>query len=84
MFSPEADIPQVQLELLLQCQIQNLSPNPGLWHAKSVGDIDSLIHLKWIYSEDNGMLFRLEKCGQIIIKKGKISKTVGMELPATA
>ena len=34
-------------------------------YAKNEQDIDSLIHLTLIYSEDIGMSFRLEKCGQI-------------------
>lgn len=40
------------------------------------------IHLPWIYSENIRMLFRLEKCVQIVVKRGIVVKTDGVELPA--
>uniref|UniRef100_A0A8C4WGB1 Reverse transcriptase domain-containing protein n=1 Tax=Gopherus evgoodei TaxID=1825980 RepID=A0A8C4WGB1_9SAUR len=51
-------------------------------YAKNERDIDSLIHLTRIYSEDIGMSFGLEKCGRMVVKRGKVVKTDGVELPA--
>ena len=51
-------------------------------YAKNERDIDSLIHLTRIYSEDIGMSFGLEKCGQMIARRGKMIKTDRLELPA--
>lgn len=51
-------------------------------YAKSEHDIDSMIHLTWIYSEAPGILFILEKYGWIVIKRQKIINTNGVELPA--
>ena len=48
-------------------------------YAKNERDIDSLIHLTRLYSEDIGMLFRLEKCGRMIARRGKVIKTDGLE-----
>ena len=51
-------------------------------YAKNERDIDSLIHLTRVYSEDIRMSFGLEKCGRIIARRGKVIKTDGLELPA--
>ena len=40
-------------------------------YAKNKHDIDSLIHLTRIYSNDIRMSFRLDKCGQISILERK-------------
>ena len=45
-------------------------------------DIDLLIHLIRIYSEDIGMSFGLEKCGWMIARRETVIKTDGLELPA--
>lgn len=37
-------------------------------YARSERDINSLIHLTRIYSEDIRMSFRLNKCGQMVAK----------------
>ena len=50
-------------------------------YAKTERDIDSLIHLSRIYSTDIGMSFGLEKCGRLIVKRGKVTTTAGIDLP---
>ena len=34
-----------------------------------------------VFSEDIGMELGIEKCAMLVIEKGKIVKSVGMELP---
>ena len=34
-----------------------------------------------MFSKDIGMEFGIEKCAMLVIKKGKIVKSVGIELP---
>ena len=51
-------------------------------YAKNEWDIESLIHLTRIYSEDIGMSFGLEKYGRMIARSGKVIKTDGLKLPA--
>ena len=51
-------------------------------YTKNERDIDLLIHLTRIYSEDTGIHFRLEKWGGMITRRGKVIKTDGLELPA--
>ncbi len=48
-------------------------------YAKNEQDIDSLIHITRIYS--NNMSFGPEKCGQMVSKRGKMIRTEGVELP---
>ena len=43
--------------------------------------MDSLIQTVCVYSEDIGMEFGIEKCAMLVIVKGKIMKSVGIELP---
>ena len=50
-------------------------------YAKNERDIDSLIHLTRIYSNDIGMTFGLDKCGQMVCRRGKMITTEGVELP---
>ncbi|TWW67366.1 hypothetical protein D4764_02G0004070 [Takifugu flavidus] len=50
-------------------------------YAKNEHDIDSLIHLTRIYNKDIGMAFRLDKCGRMISRRGKVFATDGVELP---
>ena len=50
-------------------------------YAKSERDIDSLIHLTRIFSEDIGMTFGLDKCGRLINKRGNMKTSQGIELP---
>ena len=41
-------------------------------YAKNERDIDSLIHLTRLYSEDIGMSFGLEECGRMIARRGTV------------
>ena len=34
-----------------------------------------------VFSEDIGMVFGIEKCTMLVLEKGKIVKSVGIELP---
>lgn len=49
--------------------------------VKSERDIGCLIHLPRIYSNDIGMSFGLDKCGQILSRWGKMMSFEGVELP---
>ena len=42
--------------------------------------MDSLTQTIRIFSKDIGMEFDIEKCAMLVIEKGKIVKSVGMEL----
>ena len=42
--------------------------------------MDSLTQAMRIFSKDIGMEFDIEKCAMLVIEKGKIVKSVGMEL----
>ena len=42
--------------------------------------MDSLTKTIRIFSKDIGMEFDIEKCAMLVIEKGKIVKSVGMEL----
>ena len=50
-------------------------------YAKSERDIDSLIHLTRIFSSDIGMSFGLDKCGRLVVNRGKVKTTQGIQLP---
>ena len=43
--------------------------------------MDSLVQTVRVFSEDIGMKFGIEKCAMLVIEKGKIVKSVGIELP---
>ena len=43
--------------------------------------IDSLVQTVFIFGEDIGMKFGLQKCGVVILKKGKLIKFDGIHLP---
>ena len=43
--------------------------------------MESLIQTVHVFSEDIGMELRIEKCAMLVIEKGKIVKSVGIELP---
>ena len=43
--------------------------------------MDSLVQTVRVFSEDIGMEFGIEKCGMLEMEKGKILKSVGLELP---
>ena len=43
--------------------------------------MDSLVQTVCVFSEDIGIEFGLEKCAMLVMEKGKIVKSVGIELP---
>ena len=43
--------------------------------------LDSLVQTVRVFSEDIGMEFGIEKCAMLVMEKGKIVKSVGIELP---
>ena len=44
-------------------------------------DWTSLVQTVRVFSEDIGMEFGIEKCVMLVMEKGKIMKSVGIELP---
>ena len=49
-------------------------------YGKNEREIDSMINTVRIFSDDIGMKFGLEKCGRLIIKRGKVVVTQGLLL----
>ena len=49
--------------------------------AKNEKELETLIHVLRIYSQDIGMEFSIEKCAMLIMKSGNRHMTEGMELP---
>ena len=43
--------------------------------------MDSLVQTVRASNEDIGMKFGIEKCAMLVMEKGKIVKSVGIELP---
>ena len=43
--------------------------------------MDSLVQTVHVFSEDIGMEFGIEKCAMLVVEKGKIVKSVCIELP---
>ena len=50
-------------------------------YSKSEKGLDSLIQTVRVFSEDIGMRFGIEKCAMLVMEKGKIVKSFGIELP---
>ena len=50
-------------------------------YSRSEKGLDSLIQTVRVFSEDIGMEFVIEKCIMLVMEKGKIVKSVGIELP---
>ncbi|XP_065069753.1 uncharacterized protein LOC135694801 [Rhopilema esculentum] len=50
-------------------------------YAKNVEQINSLVRTVHIFSTDIGMEFGIKKCGVLILKRGKIIRSKGTELP---
>ena len=50
-------------------------------YAKSERELDSLIQTVRIFSDDVGMVFGLGKCAVLVLKRGKMVRTEGIELP---
>ena len=43
--------------------------------------LESLVQTVRVFSEDIGMEFDIEKCAMLVMEKGKIVESVGIELP---
>ena len=43
--------------------------------------LNSLVQTVRVFSQDIGMEFGIEKCAILVMEKGKIVKSVGIELP---
>ena len=52
-----------------------------LFAKKNEKELETLIHVVRIYSQDIGMEFGIEKCAMHVIKSGKRHLTEGIELP---
>ena len=50
-------------------------------HSQSKKGLDSLVQTVRVFSEDIGMEFDVEKCAKLVMEKGKIVKSVGIEFP---
>ena len=50
-------------------------------YSPSEKGLDSLVETVRIFSEGIGMKFDIEKCAMLVMEKGKIGKSVGIELP---
>ena len=50
-------------------------------YSRNEKELDSLVQTIRIFSKDIGMEFGIEKCAVLVIEKGKIVKSVGIELP---
>ena len=50
-------------------------------YSRSEKGLDSLVQAVRVFSEDIGMEFGIEKCAMLVMEKGKIVKSVGIELP---
>ena len=50
-------------------------------YSQNEKGLDSLVQTVRVFSEDRGMKFGIEKCAMLLAEKGKIVKSVGIELP---
>ena len=50
-------------------------------YSQNEKGLDSLLQTVCLFSEDIGMDFRIEKCVTLVMERGKIVKSVGIELP---
>ena len=50
-------------------------------YSRSEKGLDSLVQTVRVFSEDIVMEFGIEKCAMLVMEKGKIVKSVGIELP---
>ena len=50
-------------------------------YSRSEKGLDSLVQTVRVFSKDMGMEFGIEKCAMLVMEKGKIVKSVGIELP---
>ena len=50
-------------------------------YCRSEKGLDSLVQTVRVFSEDIGIEFGIEKCAMLVMEKGKIVKSVSIELP---
>ena len=50
-------------------------------YSRSEKGLDSLVQTVRVFREDIGIEFGIEKCAMLVMKKGRIVKSVGIELP---
>ena len=50
-------------------------------YSRNEKEFDSLVQAIHIFSKDIGIEFGIKKCAVLVIEKGKIVKSVGIELP---
>ena len=50
-------------------------------YSRNKKELDSIVQTIHIFSKNIGMEFGIEKCAMLVIEKGKIVKSVGIELP---
>ena len=50
-------------------------------YSRNEKGLDSSVQRVWFFSEDVGLEFGIEKCAMLAMQKGKIVKSVGIELP---
>ena len=50
-------------------------------YSQSEKELDSLVQTVCVFNEDIGMEFGIEKRTMLVMEKGKIMKSVGIELP---
>ena len=50
-------------------------------YSRSEKGLHSLVQTVRVFSKDIGMEFGIEKCAMLVMEKGKIVKSVGIELP---
>ena len=50
-------------------------------YSRSEKRLDLLVERVHVFSKDIGMEFGIEKCAMLVVEKGKIVKSVGIELP---
>ena len=50
-------------------------------YSRSKKGVDSLVQTVHLFSEDIGMEFGIEKCAMLVMEKGEIVKSFGIELP---
>ena len=50
-------------------------------YSRSDKRLDSLVQTVHVFSKDIGMEFVIEKCAMLVMEKGKLVKSVGIELP---
>ena len=51
-------------------------------YGKSENEIKGLVSTVEVFSQDIGMEFGIKKCGVIIMNRGKVKSTDGIELPS--